>query len=69
MRQERRVTRLDRHYLRTSADVVSDDVGWIEIVQLAVDVTVATVWLDPPHPARTMAARAIAVFFSCIERG
>lgn len=33
MRQERRVTRLDRHYLRTSADVVSDDVGWIETVQ------------------------------------
>ena len=33
MRQERRVTRLDRHYLRTSAKVVIDDVGWIETVQ------------------------------------
>ena len=28
-----RVTWLDRHYLRTSADVVIDDMGWIEIVQ------------------------------------
>jgi hypothetical protein len=35
MRQERRVTRLDRHYLRTIADVVYDDVGWIETVQLS----------------------------------
>ena len=33
MRQERPVTRLDRHYLRTSAQVVIDDVGWIETVQ------------------------------------
>ena len=33
MRQERRVTRLDRHYLEASAEVVIDDVGWIETVQ------------------------------------
>ena len=33
MRQERRVTRLDRHYLRTSADVAIDDVGFIETTQ------------------------------------
>ncbi len=33
MRQERLVTRLDRHYLRTSAEAVTDDVGWIQTVQ------------------------------------
>jgi hypothetical protein len=33
MRQERRVTRLDRHYLRTSADIAIDDVGFIETTQ------------------------------------
>ena len=33
MRQERPVTRLDRHYLRTSTDVAIDDVGFIETTQ------------------------------------
>ena len=33
MRQERPVTRLDHHYLRTSADVAIDDVGFIETFQ------------------------------------
>jgi hypothetical protein len=34
-----------------------------------VDVSVTVVWLDPPQPARTIAAPAIAVFFPCIEGG
>ena len=33
MRQERYVARLDRHFLSTSADVASDDVGFIETAQ------------------------------------
>lgn len=33
MRQERLVTRLDHHFLKTSADVASDDVGFIETAQ------------------------------------
>lgn len=33
MRQESRVTRLDRHYLRASGDVVLDDVVWIKTAQ------------------------------------
>ena len=33
MGQERRVTRLDHHYLTTSADVAIDDVGFIETAQ------------------------------------
>ncbi|GBE67273.1 hypothetical protein MFM001_37350 [Mycobacterium sp. MFM001] len=37
------------------------------ITGCTVDVTVATEWLDPPQPASTIAAVAIAVFFACIE--
>jgi hypothetical protein len=37
------------------------------LVISSVDVSVtAAVWLDPPQPARTIAAPAIAVFFPCI---
>ncbi|MGZ4530361.1 MAG: hypothetical protein ACXVYA_12210, partial [Mycobacterium sp.] len=39
------------------------------LVIFSVDVSVTAVWLDPPHPARTTAAPAIAVFFPCIEGG
>jgi hypothetical protein len=124
MRQERPVTRLDHHYLRSSADGAIDDVGFIEAAQprpiaigcsfrartgravgarhdvgadsiraigfhgrlgtdggggavivtvlviSSVDVSVVTaVWLDPPQPARTIAAPAIAVVFPRIEGG
>jgi hypothetical protein len=39
------------------------------LVISSVDVSVViAVWLDPPQPARTIAAPAIAVFFPCIEK-
>ena len=39
------------------------------LVISSVDVSVTAVWLDPPQPARAIAAPAIAVFFPCIEGG
>ena len=36
------------------------------LVISTVDVTVTAVWVDPPQPARTIAAPAIAAFFPCI---
>jgi hypothetical protein len=39
------------------------------LVISSVDVSVViAVWLDPPQPARTIAAAAIAAFFPCIEK-
>jgi hypothetical protein len=39
------------------------------MVVLGTDVgVVIAVWLDPPQPARTIVAAAIAAFFPCIEK-
>jgi hypothetical protein len=39
------------------------------LVISSVDVSVTAVGLDPPQPARTIAAPAITVVFPCIEGG
>src|SRR6476659_1991456 len=40
-----------------------------DLVISRVDVSVTVVWLDPPQPARTIAAPAIEVAFPCIAAG